>query len=114
MFSGRGPMKTKPRALDLLGEVGVLGEKAVAGVDRLGVGHLGSADDRRDVEVARRRRRRADADRLVGELHVLRFGVDLGMDHHRADAHLPAGALDAQRDLATVGDEDLLEHASRG
>ena len=63
------------RALDLLGEVGVLGEEAVAGMDRLGIGDLGGADDRRDVEVARRRWRRADAHRLVGELHVLGLGT---------------------------------------
>ena len=56
IVSARGPMNTKPRVLDLLGEVGVLGEEAVAGVDRLGVGDLGGADDRRDVEVARRAR----------------------------------------------------------
>jgi hypothetical protein len=29
--------------LDALGEVGVLGQEAVAGVDGLGVGHLGRA-----------------------------------------------------------------------
>ena len=43
------------RALDLLGEVGVLGEEAVAGMDCFGIGDLGGADDRRDIEVARRR-----------------------------------------------------------
>ena len=63
--------------LDALGEIGVLGEKAVAGMDRLGVGHFRRADDRRDVEVARAGRRRADAHRFVGELHVLRVGVGL-------------------------------------
>jgi hypothetical protein len=40
---GRGPMKTKPRLLDALGEIGVLGQEAVAGVDGLGVGDLGGA-----------------------------------------------------------------------
>ena len=59
--------------LDALGKVRVLGEKPVAGVDRLGVGDLRRADDRGDIEVALARRRRADAHRLVGELHVLRL-----------------------------------------
>jgi len=31
------------------------------------------------------------------------------VDDHGADAHLAAGALDAQRDLAAVRDQDLLE-----
>jgi len=59
--------------LHLLGEVGVLREKAVARMDRLRVGDLGGADDRRDIEVARGRGRRSDADRFIGELDVLRF-----------------------------------------
>ena len=43
MFSGRGPMKTKPERLDPLGEVGVFGQKTVAGMDGLGVGDFGRA-----------------------------------------------------------------------
>src|SRR5258708_19107368 len=98
------------RAFHLLGKVGVLGETAIAGMDRLGVGHFGRADDRWYVEIARRRRWRPDPDRFFGHLHELRLGIGLGMDHHRADAHLATGALDAKRDLAPVGDQDLLEH----
>ena len=32
------------------------------------------------------------------------------MHRDRGDAHLAAGAQDAQRDLAAVGDQDLVEH----
>ena len=46
---------------------------------------------------------------LVGEAHVQRVAVGLGVDRDRADPHLVAGADDAHRDLAAVGDEDLLE-----
>src|SRR3954470_22499340 len=35
------------------------------------------------------------------------------MDHHGADAHFTAGTLNAQRDLAAVGDQDLFEHQPR-
>ena len=52
--------------LDLLGEVRVFGEKAVTGMDRLRVSNFRRADDRRNVEVALRRRWRPDANRLVG------------------------------------------------
>ena len=107
---GRRADEDEAGVLHALGEVGVLGEEAVAGVDRLRVGDLGGADDGRDVEVAVARGRRADAHRLVGEHHVLRVRVGLRMDGDRLDAHFAAGALDAQRDLAAVGDEDLLEH----
>ncbi len=39
--------------------------------------------------------------------------VGLGMDGDGGDAHLLAGAVNAKGDLATVGDEDFLEHRSR-
>ena len=63
-------------------------------------------DDVGDVEVAAGRRRGADAEALVGQLHGQRVGVGLGMDHDRADAELTAGADDAQGDLAAVGDQN--------
>ena len=42
-------MKTMPASLAGAGEVGVLGEEAVAGMDRLGAGLLGRLDDLLDV-----------------------------------------------------------------
>src|SRR6266581_516531 len=100
------------RLLDPLGEIGVLREEAVARMNRLGVRDLGGGNDRRDVEIALPRGRRADADRLVGELDVFCFGVGLGMDDHGLDAEFAAGALDAQGDLTPVGDQDFLEHGA--
>ena len=50
--SGLGPMNAMPLVRADLGEVRVLGEEAVAGVDRVGAGLLGRADDVRDVQVA--------------------------------------------------------------
>ena len=109
----RRPDEDKTAALDALGKIGVLAQEAVTGVDRLGVGDFSGRDDRRHVQVAQRRRRRADAHRLVGQLDVLGVAVGLGIDHHRLDAHLAAGALDAQGDLAAVGDQDFFEHAGQ-
>ena len=91
-------------------EVGALGEEAVTGVDRVGVGDLARSDDRRDVEVALARRRRADADRFVREPGVHRLGIRRGVDGDGLDAELPAGADDPDRDLPPVGDQDLVEH----
>ena len=101
-------------AFDDLGELRVLGEEAVAGVDGVGVDDLGRRDDVGDVEVGFGRRRRADADGLVGEADVHRVGVGGRMDRDGLDAHLVAGAVDAERDLAAVGDQQLLDlHAAR-
>ena len=55
----------------------------------------------------------AHPSQAVGQLHVLGVAVGLGIDDDGLDAHLAAGALDPQRDLAAIGDQDLLEHAGR-
>ena len=97
------------RAADL-GEVGVLRQEAVAGVDGLDVGDLGGADDARDLQVALGGSGRADADGLVGQVQIRRIAVGLAEDGHDLDAQVAAGADDPQGDLAAVGDQDALEH----
>ncbi|MCY1297429.1 hypothetical protein D9M70_468680 [compost metagenome] len=96
--------------LHLFGEVGVLGEEAVARVDRGSAGQFGGADDRRDAQVGLGGRSRADADGLVGQGQVHQLTVGRGVHRHRLDAQLLAGAQDAQGDLATVGDQDFFQH----
>ena len=107
---GLGPDELDVAGLADLGEVRALGQEPVARVDRVGAGDLRRADDRRHVEVALGRPRRPDADVLVGEPDVQRVLVGLRVDGHGLDAHLPARQDDAQRDLAAVRDQDLLEH----
>jgi hypothetical protein len=91
-------------------ELRVLGQEAVARVDRVGAGDLGGRDDARDAQVRVARRRGADAHVVVGEAHVQGLAVRLGVDGDGLDAQLAARADDAQGDLAAVGDEDFLEH----
>ena len=93
-----------------LGEVGVFGQEAVAGMNRVGVGDFGGGDQRLGLQVALGRRRRADADGFVGELDVQRLAVGGGTDGDGFDAEFAAGADDAQRDLAPVGNEDFIKH----
>ncbi len=107
------PDEHEAALLHALGKVGVFRKEAVAGMDRLGIGHLRRADDGGNIEIAVRRLRRPDAHRFVGEFHVLGFGIGLGMDDDGLDAHLAAGALDAQGDFAAVGDQDLLKHSGK-
>ena len=95
-----------------LGELRVLGEEAVARMNRVGAGDLGGGDDARNLEVRVARGRRADADIVIREAHVQRFAVGFGVDGHGLDAELAARADDAQRDLAAVRDQDFLEHAA--
>ena len=97
---------------DALGEVGVFGEEAVAGVDGVGVGDFGGGDDGRHIEVAFGRWRGTDADGFVGQHDVFEVGIGLGVDGDGFDAHFAAGAQDAQRDFAAVGDQHFLEHGA--
>ena len=110
MCSGFGPMKWMLCSLEDFGEARVLGQEAVARMHRVGAGDLAGGEQRRDVEIAVARRRRADADALVGEPHMHGVGVGGRMHGDGRDAELLAGAQHPQRDLAAVGDEDLVEH----
>ena len=94
------------------GKAGVLGEKAVAGMHGVGAGDFAGGEERRDVEIAVLRRRRADADALVGEPDMHGVGVGGRVHGDRRDAELLAGAEHPERDLAAVGDEDFVEHCA--
>ncbi len=98
------------RLLDALGEIGILRQEAVTGMDRLGVGDFGGADDGRHVQVAQGGRRRPDAHRFFGQLDVFRLAVGFGMYDHGLDTHFAAGALDAQGNLAAVGNQYFFKH----
>ena len=82
----------------------VLGEEAVAGVNRLAAGRLGGCDHVRDPEVALRRRRRADADGAVREPDVQRVAVGGGVDGDRFGAELVDRADHPDGDLAAIRD----------
>ena len=71
---------------------------------------LGGVEDALDGEVALSRRSRPEEEGLVRIRDVKRGAVALGVDPDRADAELAEGAEDADRDLPTVGNENLLEH----
>ena len=93
-----------------LGEMGVLGQKAVARMNRLHVADLGGADHPVDLQVAVGGLGRTDAIGFVGQVQVGGAPVGLAEDGHRLDAQLAAGAEDAQGDFAAVGNQDSLEH----
>src|SRR5207249_967470 len=89
---------------------GVLRQQAIAGMDGFAVRDGGGRDDAWDIEIARPRLGGTDADGLVSQANGQGVRVGLGVGDDGANAHLPAGAEDAERDLAPVGDEDLVEH----
>ena len=90
-----------------LGEVGVLGEESVAGVDRVGAGLLGRVEDLFEVEVGLGRRLAAECEGLVGEPHVRCVGVGLGVHGHASQPGVLGCPDHPDRDLPAIGDEHL-------
>jgi len=82
-------------------EFGLLGQKAVAGMDRLGAGLLGDLDDLRAIHVAALA---AQLHALVGQPHMQRVAVRRVVQRHRPDAHVAALPHNPHRNLAAVGD----------
>src|SRR5262249_61230524 len=80
-------------------------------MERLQIGGRGRSDYSRNIQVALRQLRRADADRFVGKADGKRVAIGFTVYRHRADAQFLAGANDAKGDLATIGNEYFLEHA---
>ena len=122
MLQAEGPQMAGPRAdkddavsREPFGETDVFGQEAVARMNGLRTGRLAGRDDGLDVQVALRRRGRAEPDRLVGLQHRPREAIGVGIDRDGGDAHPFGGADHAPRYFAPVGDQDLVEHGvSRG
>src|SRR5207245_1572877 len=66
--------------------------------------------DCRRVEIGAARWCRPDAKCLVRERDIARVAVRLRVNDDCLETHRPTGALDAKRDLAAIGDQDLIEH----
>ena len=92
------------------GELGVLGQEAVAGVDGIHTVVLREFDDRRDVEVGLQR-----ALVFTDEVGFIRFdaeegiGVLRGIHGDRTQAEIVTGAENTYGDLAAVGSQYFLE-----
>ena len=109
---GRGANEHDAVVAAHLGELRVLGQEAVAGVDRIGSRNNRGGEQVRDVQVGVFGGRRADADGLVGQQHGERLGVGLGVGHHRLDSKFAGRPQHAQRDLSPVGDQDFFKHSA--
>ena len=92
---------------DGLGEVGVLRQKAVAGMDRVGAGLGRRVENLGEVQVGLCRGLTTQRERLVGQPHVRRLGVGLCVDRHAGQAGVARCADHPDRDLAAIGDKNL-------
>ena len=90
------------------GEIRVLRQEPVPGVDHRGAAAVGGVQDPPDVQVGLHRRGRTDVIGVVGQLDVQGIAISIGIHRDGWDAHLPAGSHDADGDLAAIGHEDAL------
>ena len=97
------------------GELGVLGEKAVARMDRIHLRPACDAQDVGDVQIGLDRPlTRAHQVGLVRLGPVQRKAVFLGVDGDRAQTELVGRPHDANGDLAAVGDQDAADPLRAG
>ncbi len=92
------------------GEILVLRQEAVPGMDGVGAGRAGSVDDAVDAEVTLAGRARADGDRRIGHAHMAGRAIAVRIDRHRRNAHLAARANDPDGDLAAVSDQESAQN----
>src|SRR5260370_573700 len=78
-----------------------------------GAADMRSEQERRTIQIAFPGRCRTDAERLVSETHMAGIRIGFRVDCDCLQSQLPASALNAQRDLSTIGDQDLVEHDQR-
>ena len=94
------------------GEVGVFGQKAVAGVNRVHPPAAGQVDDTRDIQIsAQRALIFADQIGLVRLGAEQAVGVLVGVHGHRVQPQVVAGPENADGNLAAVGGQNFVERA---
>ncbi len=97
--------KGKAVFFDHGGKVGIFRQEAVTRMDGFRPGDFGRRQDRRNIQIAVFRCGRADADGFVCQADMHGIGIGGGMHRDSFDAHFAAGALNTQRDFATVGNQ---------
>ncbi len=102
--------KGDTRRLAGVGKLGALGQKAVAGVDRLRAGGCRRRKDLVDAQVAVGGLVAAERHHPVGFGDVRRIAVGVGINRHAGDAQAFQGANGAAGDFAAVSDQYGSKH----
>ena len=109
--SGSRPDELHAGGFADLGEIRVLAEKSVAGMDGVDIGNFRGADDGGNVQIAAGTLGWADTNGFVRKANVQAVPIGLGINSNGGDAKILAGADDAERDLSAVGDQDFSNRA---
>ena len=109
MAEGGGPIQTRPASITAWAKLRILGEEAVAGMHGVASRSVGDLEQNVLPEVALATGRRAYQVGRVRQADVERLSVCFGIDRHGFKAGLMAAADHANRDLASVRNQDTLE-----
>src|SRR5712671_6195594 len=101
--------KANSRGFARLREGRFLREEAVTGMNRVGATVMGDLDDPLELQIGLGWRRAADVMGFVRVAHVNRVPVCVGVHRGCWDPELAASSHDANGDLASVRDKNLVE-----
>ena len=104
-----GADEREARLVAALREIRVLGEEAVARMDRVGAHRARRLEDAVDGEIRLRARRGSDVYGFVGLGDVWRARIGVRVDGDARDPQLAHAAQHALGDLAAVGDQNFFE-----
>ena len=104
--------KSQARLLDGGSKVGAFGEEAVTWMHGVGAGGRSGRHYHFRPKIGFGGLSRADLDRFIGEANGEHLPVGLAHDLHRPDAELSGRPDDADGDLPTVGNQELLDRHS--
>ena len=93
-----------------LGKGLVLRQETIAGMDGLGAGLAGGLDDAVGQQVGLSAGGCANVHGLVGQLHMARFLVRIGVDRNGLDAHGAGSGDHTACNLAAISNQDFAEH----
>ena len=110
---GSGANPSQASVNNCTGEVRVLRQESVTGVDAVCSNFMRQGDQCRDVHVRLGSAIAGQAVGLVGNERVQRAGVSVGIDRDGSDAQVARRAGDADRDLPTVGNEHRFQGCLR-
>ena len=97
--------ENQPGRLYRVREDRILGEKAIARMNGVRAGRLGSGKNGFDVKIGFRRLKRTDIDRFVGHANRQQIGVDGDVNLNGFNAKLPRRALNAYGYLPAICDQ---------
>ena len=107
---GRRAHEHKAATIAIAHEARLLRKKAVSRMDCRRTGLERAGEHGVIVEIALSQARPTDAVGLIGEPHMERPRIGRGIDRNGLDAHFATRSDHADRDLAAIGDQNLIEH----